>query len=71
MPRLLTIAEYATLMRVPPRLVRQWVEKGAVTVARLAPRTGVRIVVSDDQEPAQPPLAPRPRNLTRVRRRRS
>ena len=49
MPRLMTIRQYARFRGVSLRLVRQWVAKGAVTVYRLAPRTYVRIVVSDEE----------------------
>lgn len=44
----LTIKAYAAKEGVTPRTVWRWAEKGAVTVVRKGPRTGVRVL--DDRQ---------------------
>lgn len=46
--RLLTVKEFADAYRVTERTVYQWMRDGAVTVLRIAPRRGVRIVADDE-----------------------
>lgn len=46
---LMTVSEYARLKGVTRALVWTWIRKGALRVRRVAPKTGVRVEVREDE----------------------
>lgn len=64
--RTMKIDDYAKLKGVTPRQVRTWIEKGAVLVVRMAPRTGVRVLVPDPELDMPEPLPESPSDPTDI-----